>query len=188
MSSIKFYIIGTAKSQKQSQYYISERWKMWGILFHTGKIKAYWKNMDDFLQNANQEFAEKNHFKFIDLINETYALDSQIDFSNENTKNDIQKNTQANINSEVQNLIFNGKKALHTFLFGCTLIDVDFNSSIRLKKIIKECDYGKQHIKMDSFFSNDLLSKKNIYLAPNTSSTAKSYNEFHWIDILNDIK
>jgi len=188
MSSFKFYIIGTAKSQKQSQYYISERWRMWGILFYTGKIDKYWKNMDDFLENANQDFAEKNHFKFVDLINEIYALDSQIDFSDENTKTDILKNTQAIINSNVQNLIFNGKKALHTFLFGCTLIDVNLNSSVRLKKMINECDYGKQPLKMDTFFSNDFLAKKNIYLAPNTSSTAKSYNEFHWIDILNEIK
>ena len=187
MNGLKFCIIGTAKSQDKSQYYISERWKMWGILYFTRKIETYWKNMDDFEKNANQEFAIKNQFSFFDLIDGTYSVDSKIDFSDENIKKNIQKNTEKIINTDVKNLIFNGKKAYQTFLFGCTLLDENLTHLLKLKKVIKESHYGKQILQIDSKILNERLSKKNIYLAPNTSSTAKSFNEFQWIEILKAI-
>ena len=58
---------------------------------------------------------------------------------------------------------------------------------LKLKKVIKESHYGKQILQIDSKILNERLSKKNIYLAPNTSSTAKSFNEFQWIEILKAI-
>jgi hypothetical protein len=161
---------------------------MWGILFLTGKIKTYWKDLDDFEKNADQEFAAKNQFGFFDLIDGTYAVDSKINFSDENIKKNIQINTEAIINADVKNLIFNGKKAYQTFLFGCTLLDNSLNPSLKPKKVIKESNYGKQVLQIDSKILNTRLSKKNVYLAPNTSSSAKSFNEFHWIEILSAIK
>jgi hypothetical protein len=187
MSDIKFYIVGTAKSKSVKQYYISERWKMWGLLHYTKKIDAYWNNVDDFLNQATQDFAIKNNFQFVDLIDGVYALDKDIDFSADLIKKEISKNTASILQSDVQNLIFNGKKAYHAFLFGCSLLNTDFKTNKPLKKHIRECQYGKQTLDADNFQTAGFLSDKNLYLASNTSSSANAFDEFTWIEILNQI-
>jgi hypothetical protein len=152
------------------------------------KIKSYWKNLDDFNKGANQEFALKNKFQFFDLLSEVYPSDSEIDLRDEKTRHDIVQNTIRILESPAPSLLFNGKKAYQMFLMGLILLGVIDLQLSKLKRCVRDCEYGLQGDYLGSSNTNHRLNGKAIYLAPNTSSMANSFDEFVWIDILNKIK
>ena len=185
---IDFLIIGTAKSKNKKQYYIKERWKIWGLLFYTNKIKEYWKNIDEFNNNATQEFAQKNGFQFVDLLDGIFKNDSSFDLNNPKCIEDLKKNILLIKDSSVSNLIFNGKTALSLFIMGNMLLEGKDAKIEDIKKLIKKYSYGK----LDQTYFKDYiissLNDKNVFLAPNTSSMSSSFDEFVWIDALTNIK
>jgi hypothetical protein len=187
MKDIKFLIVGTAKSKISDSYYITERWRMWGVLFVTKKIESYWESLEEFNNRANQDFAMENNFQFFDLLTEIYPNDAQIDLTDHNTQLDIKHNTEKIQNSHAPNIIFNGKRAYLMYLLGLSLIDGREIKLTKLKKDVRDAHYGLQ---IDRFENRLAVmgKEKNIYLAPNTSSNANVFDEFVWIKILNEIK
>jgi hypothetical protein len=183
MPDIKFIIVGSAKSKNSDLYYISERWRMWGVLFVTKKIESYWKNLEDFNNKANQNFALENNFQFFDLLTEIYPNDAQIDLTDCDTQRDIKDNTERIQNSQTANIIFNGKKAYLMYLLGLSLIDNAEIKLAKLKRDVRNAQYGLQTERLEI-----MGKEKKIYLAPNTSSNANVFDEFVWINILNEIK
>jgi hypothetical protein len=185
---IDFIIIGTAKSKNIEQYYITERWKIWGLLFHTEKIERYWKNIDDFNNNATQEFANTNGFQFVDLLDGIFKNDSLFDLNDQKCIDDLKKNILLIKDSSVSNLIFNGKTAFSLFLMGNMLLEGKDAKIKDIKKIIRKYSYGKLDQKYFKDYIISSFNDKNVFLAPNTSSMSSSFDEFIWIDILTNIK
>jgi hypothetical protein len=186
--NIDFIIIGTAKSKVNKQYYINERWKVWGLLFYTKKIKRYWKNIDDFNENATQDFAQTNGFQFVDLLDRVFNNDSSIDLNDPISIDELKKNIILIKESSVSNLIFNGKTAFTFFLLGNLLLKGKDAKIKELKKMVKKYNYGKLDKNNFIEYVIDSFEDKNVFLAPNTSSMSSSFDEFVWIDVLRNIK
>jgi hypothetical protein len=186
--NIDFIIIGTAKSKINKQYYITERWKVWGLLFYTKKINKYWESIDDFNNNATQEFARTNGFQFVDLLDGIFNNDSSIDLNDSISIDELKKNILLIKESSVSNLIFNGKTAFTFFLLGNLLLKGKEAKIKDLKKMVKKYNYGKLDQDRFTDYIIDSFKDKNVFLAPNTSSMSSSFNEFVWIDILTEIK
>jgi len=186
--NIDFFIIGTAKSNINKQYYIKERWKVWGLLFFTKKIDRYWENIDDFNKNATQGFAQTNGFQFVDLLDGVFNNDSSIDLNDPISIEDLKKNIIFIKDSSVSNLIFNGKTAFSFFLLGNLLLKGKDAKIKELKKLVKKYNYGKLDQNNFIDYIIDSFKDKNVFLAPNTSSMSSSFDEFVWIDALTNIK
>ena len=185
-------IIGTAKSKDNiDAYYISERLKMWGVMFIAGFTDKYYDPRDYYYR----EFTEKYKVGFYDIV-------EIIESKDKNLKKDLRENREnslvhkgvenffKNITKEYPNLKkigFNGKTIASWILEYYNTRKISASSKYLLNEYKKKFNTESEIYKKT--FELSINNKKIIAnVLPNTSGRASNFDEQPWIDFWQSIK
>jgi len=183
-------IIGTAKSKNNiDAYYISERLKMWGVMFIAGFTDRYYKPSD------YREFTEKYKVGFYDIV-------VIVESKDKNLKKDLRENKEnslvhkgvenffKNITKEYPNLKkigFNGKTIASWILEFYKTSEISPSS----KYLNNYCVTNFENPNDLYYHDFEILFKDKKVLArvlPNTSGRTTNFDENPWIKFWQLIK
>jgi len=185
-NNVTTLIIGTAKSKVgKDEYYVSERLRMWGVMFIAGFTDKYYK------PHEHREFTEKYKVGFYDIV-------EIIESKDETLKNNLRENKEAsliykgvenffqNITNYYPNLSrigFNGK-TIASWVLEYNKTNNITASSKYLQNVSEKSDeiYKKQF----ELVINNRTIIANVL--PNTSGRASNFDEQPWIDFWKSIK
>lgn len=180
---VKTLIIGTAKSKAgKEEYYISERLKMWGVMFIAGFTDKYYKPREHKL------FTNKYKVGFYDIVEVTEAKDKEL-------KIDLRKNEELsliykgvvnffiNITKEYPNLTnigFNGKT------IASWIIEYNDTGKISVSSKYLRTNYTKKFKLKSDLYKHIFkltINDKEIFatVLPNTSGRISNFDEEPWI-------
>lgn len=186
-------IIGTAKSKDNiDAYYISERLKMWGVMFIAGFTDKYYDPRDYYYY---REFTEKYKVGFYDIV-------EIIESKDKNLKKDLRENREnslvhkgvenffKNITKEYPNLNkigFNGKTIASWILEFYKTSEISPSS----KYLNNYCVTNFENPNDLYYHDFEILFKDKKVLArvlPNTSGRTTNFDENPWIKFWQLIK
>lgn len=187
---IKTLIIGTAKSKAGTdEYYITERLKMWGVMFIAGFTDVYYQPKDW------KEFSKKYGVGFYDMINVTIPKDKTLkkDLREKRTNSKVYKGIIRffeNILYEYPNLErigFNGKTIASWVLEYYKTSNITPSSKYLLRNYTAKFENPSE-----LYYQNFEISLKNkkilVTVLPNTSGRTANFDEKPWIEFWKSIK